>query len=63
MEEDHNKHKGLKDEIEKLESDHNSRVKEYEVRTRSKDVCDGINMHVDVRQSFSLITCLCLSSQ
>ncbi|KAG0316235.1 hypothetical protein BGZ97_007185 [Linnemannia gamsii] len=30
LEEDHNKHKGLKDEIERLENEHNSRVKEYE---------------------------------
>lgn len=38
LEEDHNKHKGLKDEIEKLENEHNSRVKEYEVSTRTKDM-------------------------
>ncbi|KAF9579344.1 hypothetical protein BGW38_004437, partial [Lunasporangiospora selenospora] len=30
LEEDHNKHKGLKDEVQALENEHNARVKEYE---------------------------------
>jgi len=30
LEEDQNKHKGLRDEIQALETDHNTRVKEYE---------------------------------